>query len=465
MRTSIRKAGSLALLAGFGLTAMAQGIQPDLQYYRLPGYDGLNVFETGKKNEVVYDGFKVRLGGDFALQYQFLNHSADVNEMYSLVRIGNSVNLPTANLNIDAQLADGLRVHLRTYLSSRHHNESWVKGGYIQIDRLDFIKEDFLGGLMDIMSVKAGVDNFSYGDAVFRRTDNAMAIYNPFVGNYLMDNNTVEPFLELQFFPGDFIAIGGIGTGILNPSVIRSADPLDPTNADEYDHISPSFWAKIGWDSQVNQDLRVRVTGSIYSTSDWGQGYRLYAGDRAGARYYKVFDYIDMTGANPSTSTNDFSGRVNPNLRQLTAFQINPFIKFQGLEFFGIFEVASGYASGAMPKAGSENETDNWEKGSYTQLGAEVLYRFGSWEQFYVAGRYNSVSGDDSWKSSVPNSTAPDTKTVNRLNFGGGWFMTKNTLVKLEYVTQTYNEFWTSSANNLKNGNFSGVMLEAVICF
>jgi hypothetical protein len=178
-----------------------------------------------------------------------------------------------------------------------------------------------------------------------------------------------------------------------------------------------------------------------------------------------VFDYIDMTGATPSTSTNDFSGRVNPNLRQLTAFQINPFIKFQGLEFFGIFEVASGYASGAMPKAGSENETDNWEKGSYTQLGAEVLYRFGSWEQFYVAGRYNSVSGDDSWKSSVPNSTAPDTKTVNRLNFGGGWFMTKNTLVKLEYVTQTYNEFWTSSANNLKNGNFSGVMLEAVICF
>lgn len=82
MRTSIKKAGLFAAMAAFGFGAMAQGIQPDLQYYRLPGYDGLNVFETGKKNEVVYDGFKVRLGGDFALQYQFLNHSADVSTDY-----------------------------------------------------------------------------------------------------------------------------------------------------------------------------------------------------------------------------------------------------------------------------------------------------------------------------------------------------------------------------------------------
>jgi len=149
MRNILRKTGLFAVMAGFAITAFAQGIQPDLQYYRLPGYGGLNVFETGKKNnEVEYDGFKVRLGADFALQYQLISHEADVSNTggIRMAYLGNSVNLPTANLNIDAQLANGVRVHLRTYLSSLHHNEAWVKGGYIQIDRLDFIKDGFADG-------------------------------------------------------------------------------------------------------------------------------------------------------------------------------------------------------------------------------------------------------------------------------------------------------------------------------
>jgi hypothetical protein len=444
---SLVKTSAVAL--GLCLSQVAMAQQPELQFFRQPGQDGLNVFEIGKKaDQPAFEGLKVRVGGDFALQYQFLQHSADMNPGYRLVYLGNSVNLPTANLNLDAQLAKGMRVHLRTYLSSRHHNESWVKGGYIQIDNLDFIKEGLASGLMDIMTVKAGVDNFSYGDAVYRRTDNAMAIYNPFVGNYLMDNNTVEPFLELQFFPGDFIALGGIGTGILNPTVIRTSDDQK---------MPPAFWAKLGWDSQVNEDLRVRLTGSIYNAAGYDNGFRIYGGDRAGARYYKVFDFVDTTITGPTPGgTNDFSGRVNPNLRKLTAFQINPFVKWQGLEFFGVFEVATGFAAGA------QDEEGDWEKGNYTQLGAELLYRFGKEERFYVGGRFNSVTGNDSYRKTT---TAPDEKTVNRINVGGGWFMTKNVLAKVEYVTQTYNDAWTSPSGNLTNGNFNGFMLEAVIGF
>jgi hypothetical protein len=33
-----------------------------------------------------------------------------------------------------AQLAKGIRIQLTSYLSSRHHNETWVKDGFIQID-------------------------------------------------------------------------------------------------------------------------------------------------------------------------------------------------------------------------------------------------------------------------------------------------------------------------------------------
>ncbi len=324
MRNMLKKTGLFAVMASFAITAFAQGLQPDLQYYRLPGYGGLNVFETPKDNDVEFDGFKVRLGGDFALQFQGINHTSDIMAPSRLVYLAPSVNLPTANLNIDAQLADGMRVHLRTYLSSRHHVESWVKGGYIQIDKLNFIKEGFAEGLMEIFTAKIGVDNFAYGDAVYRRTDNAMAIYNPFVGNYLMDNNTVEPFAELYFQPGNFIIVGGISTAILNPTVVRSS---------EDQKMPPSFHGKIGWDSQINSDLRIRITASIYTNSGYDNGRWLYSGDRAGARYYKVFDWVDSTGAR---STNDFSGRVNPGFRNQTAIKINPFVKFMahgGFEF------------------------------------------------------------------------------------------------------------------------------------
>lgn len=442
---------SSALVIALGMAFGAQAQQPELQYYRTPGQDGLNVFEVGKKTEQpAFDGLKVRVGGDFALQYQFLSHEAKTNTNYMLVPIAGSVNLPTANLNIDAQLADGMRMHLRTYLSSRHHNEAWVKGGHIQIDKLDFIKKDFAAGLMEIMSIKAGVDNFSYGDAVYRRSDNAMAIYNPFVGNYLMDNNTVEPFLELQFFPGDFIALAGIGTGILNPTVVRNADDQK---------MPPSIWSKLGWDKQINEDLRVRVTGSIYTSAGYDNGYRIYGGDRAGGRYYKVLDFADTTlpsGATTPGGTNDFSGRISPNLRKLTAFQINPFVKWRGVEFFGVFEVATGYAKDAR-----DNEGD-WEKGNYTQMGAELIYRFGNEERFFVGGRYNSVTGTDSYLKA---NNAPDAKTVNRINVGGGWFMTKNVLTKVEFVSQAYDKNWTSAQGNLVEGKFNGVVIEAVIGF
>ncbi len=444
MRSTRKNIGIVIMLFALSIGAFAQGMKPDLQNYRMPGYDGLNVFDFGAGNRDAenYDGFKVWVGGDFALQFQAINHSFEPAPMSTLelIHIGNNVNLPTANLNLDAQLAKGMRVHLRTYLSSRHHNESWVKGGYISINSLDFIKEGLAEDFMKIFSVRAGVDNLNYGDAVSRRTDNGNAIYNPFVGNYIMDANTVEPFAELNFFPGDFIIVAGIGTGVLNPTVVVKVDP----NGDELNR-PPSFHGKLGWDSEISEDLRVRVTGSFYTSGSYNDGSYMFNGDRAGARYYKVLDYTDTATGN--TVTNDFSGRFSPRFKSQMAFVINPFVKFKGFEFFGMFEQNSGFTS----------EVSGATKGSYTQLGAELLYRFGSWDQFYVAGRFNNVSGNPQYVG-----TKPDTQKISRINFGGGWFMTKNTLVKLEYVSQKYNDAF---ADNLRNGEFNGVVLEAVINF
>lgn len=46
---------------------------------------------------------------------------------------------------------------------------------------------------------------------------------------------------------------------------------------------------------------------------------------------------------------------------------------------------------------------------------------------------------------------------------GGGWFVTRNVLLKGEYVTQEYTGF---PAVNIRNGGkFNGMMMEGVIAF
>lgn len=392
-----------------------------LQFFRPVGQAGLNVFETGKADTIPYEGLRIRVGGDFAMQFQALDQT---NSLDSLVALGSDFNLPSANLNLDVQLYDGVRMHLRTYLSSRHHTEAWIKGGHLQMDKLDFIKEGFMEGFMNVATITIGLDEFNYGDAHFRRSDNARAIYNPFVGNYIMDAFSTEAFGELTIQKSGFIGVVGITNGKLNQKVVVN------DNSDN----KISLFGKLGYDSQISDDLRVRLTGSLYTNGGTTTGTWLYGGDRAGARYYNVMHTLAEGGS-------DFEPRFNARFTKLTAVQVNPFIKFKGIEFFGIYEVAS-------------NGDD--AGGSFTQTAAELLYRFGSNENFYVGGRYNNVRGN--------RTDAAAEVSINRLNIGAGWFLTDNIITKIEYVSQTYEG---DGFNNTKyaGGEFNGINIEAAISF
>lgn len=417
MKTLNLKTTLIAIFMMGLFSAFAQ--QPELQYFRANDQDGLNVFETSKDNDVPFEGVKVRVGGDFAMQFQGISQT---NSGDSLTELASNFNLPTANLNLDVQLADGVRLHMRTYLASRHHSESWVKGGYMQIDKLDFIKPGFMEGFMNVATLRFGMDEFNYGDTHFRRSDNARAIYNPFVGNYIMDAFSTEPFAEVTLQQNGLLAVLGVTNGRLNQK---------PTKGDD----GFVFFGKVGYDNQINDDLRLRLTGSWYSSSEKSTRDYLYGGDRAGGRYYELF-------STNTISSSDFSPRFNPRYGTLTAFQINPFFKFKGLEFFGVFEIM--------------NNGDDAVGGGYTQLGAEALYRFGSAEQIYIGGRYNSISGEDTDGASV--------KDIGRLNLGAGWYMTKNVLAKFEYVNQTFDGAgWDGGL--YQGAEFDGIVIEAVIGF
>lgn len=427
MKTLVTKLTLILMVLFFvGESALAQQTR-DLQYFRSPDKTGLNVFETSKDTDVEFDGLQVRIGGANTLQFQSLTQSGASDELADLIP---NFNLATSNLDIDVQLDRGLRMHLRTYLSSRHHSEAWVKGGYMQVDRLDFIQEGFMEDLMDKITIKVGHMEVNYGDAHFRRTDNGQAIFNPFVGNYLMDSFTTEVAGEVYYKSNGLLAMIGLTNGKLNQNTKEG-----PVNT------KAGLFGKLGYDKQLNDDFRFRLTGSIYSLNQAASIY-LYTGDRAGSRYYDIFEDDRMSGrVSPDFTVSGFAPG-GPVGGEITSIMINPFIKYQGLEIFGIIETANG------------NTLNEDESRTYNQYAVEALYRFGARENIYIGGRYNAVSGEQRGGNDIE---------VDRINIGGGWFLTNNVLAKIEYVSQTYDGF---QAGDLReNGEFSGVMLEAVISF
>lgn len=416
MKTSILNLSAILFVL---LASQMQAQQRDLDNFRAPDKRGINTFEAPKDTLSTFDGVEVRIGGASTIQFQALEH--ENSGTVPLSTIGSNFNLPTANLDLDVQLYDGVRMHLRTYLSSRHHNEPYVKSGYILIDKLDFISTGFMEGLMNNVTVKIGHMENNYGDAHFRRTDNAQAIYNPFVGNYIMDSFTTEVGAEVYYRNNGFIGMLGATNGKLNQSV---------TNPDA---TGPSFLAKAGYDGLLSNNIRFRLTGSVYHTNK-NANVSLYGGDRAGSRYYEVMELPDVHGFT--------SGRYNPRFgNEMTAFMINPFIKMGGLEFFGTFERASG------------KRTTEAQERIFTQLAGDLIYRFGADENYYVAGRYNTVDGEESGNDI----------DIARYQLSAGWFMTKNILAKVEYVNQEYNGFVPGT--RFDGGKFNGLVLEAVISF
>lgn len=422
------------VLAVMGLSAMAQGLQRDLQFWRPYDKRGVNIFETGKADTVEFEGMKVRIGGHFAQQWQNLSHenrSDVVNNqqgvnLNQLIEIGSGTNLATANLNIDVALADGLRLNLISYLSSRHHPESWVKGGYLQVDKLGFLNLGQQDWFDKYLTLRVGHMEINYGDAHFRRSDNGNAMWNPFVGNYIMDAFTTEVGGDLFFQNNGFIALVGVTGGEIQGGVTRPNDR------------KPNFIGKLGYDKQLSDDLRIRLTGSIYTTKGSARN-TLWGGDRAGSRYYLVMENTLAT-----TAANFTSGRINPGqTNNITAWVINPFVKFGGLELFGNFEQSKG-------RAANETVDRTWKN-----LGGDLVYRFGTFDKFYVAGRYNKVNG--------PLAGSGLEVSVDRIQVGGGWFVTKNVLAKLEYVSQNYNDF--ASTSIFREGRFNGLMIEGVIGF
>ena len=408
-----------------------KGRPQTIQYLRAQDKRGLNVFETTKDPGVEFTGFRVDFGAAFTSQVQSLEHSTRalpniVNGVNSnqLADIGLGFNNSTANLYLHAQLAPGIRVALTSYLSSRHHNETWVKDGYIQIDQspIDFAPAKML---FEIVTLKVGHMEINYGDAHFRRSDNGNALFNPFVGNYILDAFTTEIGGEAYLKTGPVIAMAAIMGGEVRGTVLTPGQR------------GPAYIGKLGFDRQMKDDLRVRLTASMYTTKK-ALSNTLYGGDRAGSRYYWVLENSTATENAQFTS-----GLINPGFKnKVTALQVNPFVKFRGAEVFGVFEQAEG-------RAFTEAADRTWN-----QYAVDAVYRFLPEEKAFFGVRFNRAKGDLVGMPGVG---------ADRWQIGAGWFILPGLMAKGEYVDHKFSGY---PAANVKNGgHFKGLMLEGVVAF
>ena len=458
MKVKINRFRLVALLAIVGILPVSLLAQLQGKIDNLRPYDqtGINVFEGLKVDNTPFDGLRLRFGAGFTQQYQDISQSSTAYNSYigvgstganKMLPIGAGFMTSQANLFTDVQLGDGIRLSLTTYLSARHHNEAWVKGGYIQFDKVPF-KGQFWTNLMKFTTIKVGHMEINYGDAHFRRSDGGHTLYNPFMESYIMDGYATEIGTEIYMKKDDFFGMLGVSNGMIkgnNDSVLAAGFPYDSNTS-----RTPSIYLKAGWDKKINKDLRVRFAASYYyNSSNAGSGLTLYGGDRTGSNYQNVIEKVG-TGAAPASTAVAFSGRLNPGFsKSVSAIMLNAFVKYQGFEFFGTFETVSG-----------RSKTDTLAKSTFdrkmTQIGVEGVYRMGKTENTFIGLRYNTVSG-----SSIAGSKAE--QTVTRLAVSGGWFITKNTLLKAEYVSQEYKDFLPTDYRN--GAKFSGFVVEAVVGF
>ena len=416
-----------------------------IQYFRFYDQRGINVFETTKEAPT-FQGFRVRFGAGFTQQYQAITHEnkgatnfQTTNRLYPLQ---DGFMTAQANLNMDVQLADGIRLNLTTYLSSRHHNEAWVKGGYIQFDKLPF-KGKFWDNLMKITTIKVGHMEVNFGDAHFRRPDGGQTMYSPFMEGLIMDDFATEIGGEVFVQKNGFFGLLGVTNGMIKGHV----DSVFETQYDDDTRRAPSIYFKGGIDKQLSEKLRLRLTGSYYTnSSSGGSGLTLFGGDRTGSNYQNVMEKVPYGTANPASTAVAFSGRLNPGFsKKLSALMFNGFVKYSGFELFGTYEIAKGR---------TKNEVDTR---TFNQFSIDGLYRFGSKENIFIGAKYNTVSGR------LAGAAFTDDISVNRTAFAAGWFLTRNILMKGEYVIQNYNDFPTSDYRS--SGKFSGVVIEAIVGF
>lgn len=392
----------------------------------------VQTFEPAKDTSV-FTAPTIGWNADLTFNYQGLDQNYDLFGKTGEVTLQPGLSLPTANFDVNAKVMSGFNVKLETMFSSHHHNETYVKGGYATIDNLDFIVPGFASDFMQNATIKVGVDDINFGDDQFRRTDNADVMRNPFIHNMGVEAYMQAPHIEVLYrLPANTFVMVGITNGQVNPDDVTAVD----RNSTSGSSNRPGLYGKVGFDSQINDDLRVRLSESVYTVHGTNKGSSLYSGDKAGTPSRKIFD--DGTDTDFGALWNALSG-----FSDLTVSKTNFFTRYQDTELYAMFEIADGADAKGVDMAMNHYAVD-------------LVQRFHN-DKFYAAARYEKAKLD--YKEATNDLGDAE---MTQWQVGLGWFLSKNAVAKLEYIDH---ERTNNSSFVGGTADFKGYMISTALSF
>ena len=325
------------------------------------------------------------------------------------------------------------------YLSSRNHpSQTYGNEGYIILrgvpENLQGLK--FLEPVLSKVDIKAGHMLVSFGDAIYHRSNNAIVQNNPLVGNFVVDPNIVSIGMEVSS---------------KNPTKSRFGWLVGASNGTTTEdwNVGRGFAYHGKLIAYPIQSVRTSVSYIATDQSDnpnksgGGSQMQMFTGNRSGERYAGVLG----GGQAP--------GNVFPQAgEKFSAAQFD--VTFDGsspLKLYGHYGMTQDKdINGSV--AGEPEEKWNY-------YAADAKYEITP--SIYAAARYSAAT------TSMLAGKDSDGK-VNRIQVGGGYWLSKNLLLKIEYVTQKYSGFAEGQVvnNNIaawRDPEFSGFISEVSFSF
>ena len=324
------------------------------------------------------------------------------------------------------------------YLSSRNHpSTTYGNEGYMILhgvpENLENLK--FLEPILAKIDIKAGQFLVDFGDNAQHRSNNAIVQKNPLVGNFVVDPNIVSIGMQANSKPGArFGWLIGVNNGTTTEDW-NAGRGLAANGKLIFYPIKP-LRTSVSYMIADNSENPTKTAG--------GSGLQMFSGNRSGERYAGV-----MGGGQAP-------GNVFPQAGE----------KFSAAQFDVTYDDASlplklyGHVGRTQDKdingsaAGTPEETWNY-------YAADVVYKITP--ALYAAARYSGATTD------MLNGRETDGK-VNRIQIGGGLWLTRNMLAKVEYVTQKYKGFRQGDMVNngiqaWRNPEFNGFVAEVSFAF
>ncbi len=319
------------------------------------------------------------------------------------------------------------------YLASRNHpSQTYGNQGYLEIHS---IPENLVGlhkaldPIFKHVDVKVGAFLIDYGDQVYHRSNNAIVQANPLVGNFVIDPNLVSVGGEVMSKPGKYGWLVGVTNG---------------TNTEDWSAGRGIALNGKGW---VYPVAPLRLSMSVFrSNHDESSTSRatLFSGNRSGERYGGVLGGGQAPG--------DVLANAGKNV---LAYQFDATWDNAStpLKLYGhAGRTKDKDINGPLPG----NPQERW-----TYFSGDAVYNLS--RTVYAAARYSGANTDQF-------NGEPSNGKVRRIQIGGGLRMTRNMLLKVEWVDQKYSGF--ELGNVVNNGidagrgpQFKGIVSEVSFAF